>query len=168
MDWANAGVGVRGNNGYLVVDGVRRVYVDWSWPRVSGIYCRRPSRQSLSGGKHIAFYGVARSFDGSGAMTNRTWADAAVEIFTAVLTTIGPIGLGVALIIVTIGAAIWMADRRGWMRPPAAIVPNNVCRAVDAERLDRVMATLEWRLGSNDAKHDVTHDMIRELRRDIL
>jgi hypothetical protein len=54
------------------------------------------------------------------------------------------------------------------MRPPADTAPSNVCRAVDAERLDCVMTAIEYKLGSNNAKHDVTHDMIRDLRRDIL
>jgi hypothetical protein len=99
---------------------------------------------------------------------NRNWADASVEIFTAVATTMGPIGLGVVFITVTIGAAIWLADRRGWMRPPANPTPRIDCKAMDFDRLDRAITDIEYKLGSNDAKHDVTHGMIRELRRDIL
>lgn len=168
VDWAHAGVGMCRNGDHHIADGVWRVYVNRSWACVSWVCRRRSGRQSFRVGKHTAIHGVARPFDGSGALTNRTWADAAVEIFTAVLATIGPIGLGVALIIGTIGAALWLADRRGWMRPTSDPAPLPECKAADLDRLDRVIAAIEYNLGSNNAKHDVTHDMIRELRRDIL
>lgn len=98
---------------------------------------------------------------------NRTWADAAVEISSEVMATMGPIGLGVVVIVGTLGVAIWIADKRGWMRPLAKNAPAIACKAIDLDRMERALSALEYKLGSNDAKHDVTHDMIREIRREL-
>ena len=98
-----------------------------------------------------------------GGAVNRTWADAAVDIFTAILSTIGPIGLGVVMIVGTIGAAIWWLDRRGLMRPQEEPAKFE-CKGGISERVLTELALLR---GSNDAHHEATHDAIRRMHDDV-
>lgn len=95
---------------------------------------------------------------------NRNWADAAVEITTTVAATFGPIGFGVLLIGGAVVMIVLFADRRGWLRPSQ----EKQLTASDVTMIAAALASVEHKLGSNEAKHDMTHDMIRDLRRDIL
>ena len=88
----------------------------------------------------------------------RTWLDVIVEIFPSIASTLGPIGLGVCLIITTLGAILLIADRRGWMRPKVD-APTFTCKGGNSECLTLLTAIH----GASEAGHRTTHDQLKRL-----